>query len=168
MSDRLSTITLGMIMCITLMSCFNDKREGLFGRSETLEASIASGCFKSVYIPNKTALILKDGSVINLDTAWAETMGAYDSSGDLRAVKEFGYTVQLPFTGQNFLAFTFALNLLDKSNEAFTNGMSEGYCDLQPRILTDTIAVELWERQPADSIGWTQPTSTDTVLLIRQ
>jgi hypothetical protein len=168
MSDHLSPITLAVFICITLMSCFSDKREGLFGRSETIEASIESGSFKAVYIPNKTALILQDGSVINLDTAWAETMGAYDGSGDLRAVKEFGYTVHLPFTGQNFLAFTFALNLLDKSNEAFTNGMSEGYCDLQPGILTDTIAVELWERHPADSIGWTQPTSTDTVLLIRQ
>ncbi len=95
-------------------------------------------------------------------------MGTFDQNGELRAVERFGYTVHLPFTGQNFLAFTFSLNLLDKSNEAFTNGMSEGYCDLQPAQLMDTIAVELWERHPSDSIGWTESTSTDTVLLIRQ
>lgn len=95
-------------------------------------------------------------------------MGAFDQHGELKPVKEFGYTIHLPFTGQNFHAFNFSLHLLDKSNEAFTNGMGEGFCDLQPTRLLDTVAVELREKNPLDSIGWIDPISSDTILLVRQ
>ncbi|MBL7944724.1 MAG: hypothetical protein JNN32_01590 [Flavobacteriales bacterium] len=168
MKKHLSISVLLILVCCTLVACIDDKREGLFGRSETIDASRASGHFKALYIPNKHSLTLRDGTVILLDTAWAESLGTYDQAGELASHEEFGYTIHLPISGQNFLAFTFALNLLDKNNEAFTNGMSSGYCDLKPAKLLDTIAVELWERHTADSIGWTEPNSTDTVLLIRQ
>ena len=156
-------IAIGIWYLLNLIYKATDK--SFFGQSETKAGSIKNDFFVTDYIPSKDTITLLDGREIIIRQVWAETMWYYHDRHPEKA-ENYGYNLQVEFTGSND-DFVFSFDLLDKNNQAFTNGMGHGKCILNPIQLYTSINIIVEEKNKQDTIGWMQPIITDTISLIR-
>ena len=155
------------LLAIVLTGCFDDKRRGLFGTSQENESSKNNGFYLAIYTPDKYSIKLLNNSTVIIDTAWAESMWAYDKNGNPQAAGDYGQNFVIPIVEQDFDNFLFTFDLLDKSNQSFTNGIEQTRCVLNPSVLKDTMEVIVEEKNPDRNLGWTKPIVTDTIKFIR-
>lgn len=144
----------------------SDKAEGHFGSSETKDFSINNNLFISDYSCLNDTIILLDNRIVVIGNTWTEVMWSYHNKKPKDA-EHFGYNLHIEYVGQND-DFVFSFDLLDKNNQAFTNGMPENDCILHPKSLRDTIEVVIEEKNPDPDIGWMEPIITDTLVLFRK
>lgn len=156
-----------LLSIVFLVSCINEKTAGRLGTSESKEASLKNGLYNSSYAPNKLTIELLDGSTVTIDTAWAESSWAFDGDAKPVIADSYGYNFVIPIKKKEEKGFTFNLRLLNKDNEAFTNGIEASRCILNPSKITDKVDVIVVEKNPDKEIGWQQPLVTDTLRFLK-
>jgi len=154
-----------VIYTLNFFSRITNKVEGSFGQSESKQSAVNIGSYITDYFPSKDTIVLLDNRRIILGQAWAEKKWSYHNRKP-RIEHDWGYNLHLEFSGRNE-DFIFTMDLFDKSNEVFTNGIKQGVCIFSPEKLLDTIDIVVVERNPKEGVGWIDPISTDTISLIR-
>ena len=152
-----------LVIALSLSSCdFIYKNNGTFGSSQTKDEAVKNGAEIVQYMPNKNSFVLIDGTLLQVDTAWTEMSFIYNN-GERVYDSRFGYIFNVPFQKEVPNSFTFSFELLDKSNQEFTNGIGENKCELRPKTLKDTLRIILKQKNPDKDIGWISPIITDTI-----
>ena len=160
-----------LVSTIFLTSCINDdKRVGTYGSSDNIGESKINKLYIVSYIPNKISFKLIDGSVVKIDTAWAESMWIYDKN-DKPIVPDsiVGFNFILPFSKQNFsdnMNFRFDFANLDTLNGQ-GYGIEESKWEFNPKALKDTIRILIQQRNPDTTLGWERPIINDTLIYIK-
>jgi hypothetical protein len=105
-----------MLMAICLTQCVNDdKRIGELGASKSIKESRLNNLFISAYIPNEFHFKLFDGSVVIIDTAWAECLWVFNKESKPQKTDSIGYNFVIPIIKQDFDDYKFSFSALDKS-----------------------------------------------------
>ena len=138
-----------------------------FGVSSDLKQSKINGVFKAIYIPDKYAYKLLDNTTLKIDTTWAETMWCKDAQGNIIKTEKAGYNLVVPISKAIHNSFTFDFELEDKTNQAFTNGMEDDRCVLNPKHLKDSIILIIDEKNPDTAYGWIKSLSTYRIKLTK-
>lgn len=160
----LKKIYLVVLVALFISGCdFIYKNNGTFGSSQTKEKAKKNGAEIVKYLPNKNTFELIDSTTLKIDTAWTEMSFTY-KNGERVYDSRFGYIFNVPFQKEVPNSFTFSFELLDKSNQEFTNGIREDKCELRPKILKDTVKIILEQKNPQEEVGWISPIITDTIL----
>jgi hypothetical protein len=160
-------ISLVLLIILFISGCdFIYKNNGTFGSSHTKEDAINNGEEILQYLPNKNTFELIDSTTLQIDTAWTEMSFTY-KNGERIYDFRFGYIFNVPFQKEVPNSFTFSFELLDKSNQEFTNGIGEDKCELRPKILKDTLKIILEQKNSEKEVGWISPIITDTIVFIK-
>jgi hypothetical protein len=160
----LKKIYLIVLIALSLTGCdFIYKNNGTFGSSQSKEEAKKNGAEIVQYLPNKNTFKLIDSTVLLIDTAWTEMSFTY-KNGERFYDSQFGYIFNVPFKKEVPNSFTFSFELLDKSNQEFTNGIGEDKCELRPKILKDTLKIILEQKNTEKGVGWISPIITDTIV----
>lgn len=139
--------------------------------SENRSESKKNGLYISDLVPSKFQFILRNGSIVTIDTAWAES--GWRSVTNLflstSIEKTYGFNILVPlkeFDDKKFM-FTFtidsALNYLSSGLDVKRKRKDFYLIDSIPSV----IKIFLEERHFDDSIGWLQPALTDSFMLYR-
>jgi hypothetical protein len=149
---------------LSFIGCKNE--DGLFGHSGTKEEAKANGSTVVEYVPDKINFDLLDGTRLEIDTAWTEISFTYRNSRRILD-SAYGFHFGIPYKIKNEKNFTFIFNLVDTSNQVFTNGRENKTCYLCPKILYEEMKVMLQQKNPDTSKGWMQPIITDTIIFTK-
>ena len=168
MRKVLITLFIFIILIFNLTSCFDDKLAGHFGVSENIIISKSEKFYEATYVPNKFNFVLLDSSIIKIDTAWAESMWAYDKNSKPILADEFGYNFIIPIKKQELDKFIFTFKIADTSNQSITGGLEATRCALSIKELLDTINIILEQKNPDTTYGWIKPITTDTIVFIKK
>jgi hypothetical protein len=147
--------------------CFSSDYFSSFQVSKDLKQSKINGVFKSIYIPDKYSYKLLDNTTVKIDTAWAETMWCKDVKGNIVKIEKDGYNLVVPINKTMYNSFTFDFRLEDKANQAFTNGIENDRCVLNPKYLKDSIILIIDEKNPDTAYGWMKPISAFRIKLVK-
>jgi hypothetical protein len=165
----IKTIILILFLTVAFTSCIDliDKRADKHGASDNIAMSKLNKFYKVIYLPNQFEFTLLDGSVVKIDTAWAEKMWTYDNNGKPKLSNDFGSNFIIPIKKQEFDKFLFDFSLADTSNEYMTTGLEEKRRVLYPSNLFDTIKIILQQKNPKQEYGWMAPIKTDTIFFTK-
>jgi|GEM_PF-3167454 len=156
------TITIiGIWFVYDLVLAISNHGDGRFATSKSKEKSIENDFFIVDYTPSSDTLKLIDGRNVIIKKVWSEASWTY-KNGKPVITDGFGYSLNLEFEGNNE-DFVFTFKLLDKDNQAFTNGIGKGVCNLRPERLEPFIDIVLVEKNPDKNVGWKKGIVTDTI-----
>lgn len=161
-----------LVLMSLLTSCnIDDKLVGTYGSSDNIGESRINKLFIVKFVPNKFSFKLIDSSVINIDTAWAESLWIYNENHKPTVPDTIvGFNFILPFSKQNFsdirnFRFDFA-NLDTLNGQGY--GLQESKWVFNPKVLKDTIRILIQLRNPDTTLGWTRPIISDTLIYIKK
>lgn len=138
--------------------------------SMSKENSIADGYFIGEYVPLQKNIKLKyHDETIAFGNVWYESQWFYNSDNCLNTKKEKkdGYNIIVEFKQSIPNSFLFTLSELGASSGA-RGGMNEDKKELRLPYLPDTLWLKIHEKNPVDSIGWTQELEGEMVGFVKK
>lgn len=136
--------------------------------SVSKQSSINDGFFIGTYKALKDSVKLKyHDETIDFGNAWFESQWFHNSDNCLNTKKEKkdGYNIVVEFKKSNADSFLFTLSTYAAET---SSGMRDDRTQLRLSYLPDTLWLQIHEKNPVDSIGWTQKLEGEVIGFVKK
>jgi len=140
--------------------------------SNTKEKSIKSGFYLMDYKPLKPVIEFKHhDEKITFKNVWVESQWFYNSDNCLltKIEKRDGFNIIFEFEKSNLETFLFSLSPVLNGEIDITNGgIMETKKEIRLNQLTDTIWLQIYEKNPTAGIGWKEKLDGEVVGFVKK
>ena len=140
--------------------------------SNTKEQSQQNGFYLMEYEPLKQEVDLKNhDEKITFKDVWVESQWFYNSDNCLntKLEKRSGYNIVFEFDKSNEGTFLFSLSpVINGSIDKTNGGIMETKKEIRLSALTDTLWLQIHEKNPKDGVGWKEKLDGELIGFVKK